>query len=47
MKLENIYSELQSSFVLLQFIHLFILCYTTLETEVKVEIELKITIMTI
>ena len=30
MKLENIYSKLQSSFVLLQFVHLFILHYTTL-----------------
>ena len=30
MKLENIYSKLQSSFVLLQFIHLSVLCYTTI-----------------
>ena len=30
MKLENIYSELQSSFILLQFVHLSILHYTTI-----------------
>ena len=32
MKLENIYGKLQSSFVLLQFIHLSILHYTTVLT---------------
>ena len=30
MKLENIQGKLQSSFILLQFVHLSILCYTTM-----------------
>ena len=39
MKLENIQSKLQSSFVLLQFVHLSILHYTTQDMSTQVPVE--------